>query len=196
MGMLELRPRPIPGLSTLWATTLPSCTRPQSAARTMRVPPSPALMESFPTVWSLLWPLPPLLRLMLKLIPRLTPGCTITGLAMLPVPMVMVTMAWVMVIIWDILVTTVIILVTLDIMDITWATTARGPPRLNPGCTTPMLDTDSTHTDMATMAMVWATLPMLDITPTLTSEAAETTTEPWFPAPGNSVEVSALVLLK
>merc|ERR1711874_511778 len=107
-------------------------------------------MESFPTVWSLLWPLPPLLRLMLKPTPRLTPGCTITGLAMLPVPMVM------------------------DIMAITWATMARGPPRLNqllrlmlklpqrptPGCTTPMLDTDSTHTDMATMAMVWATLPM------------------------------------
>merc|ERR1711913_158111 len=191
MGMLELRPRPIPGLSTLWATTLPSCTRPQSAARTMRVPPSPALMESFPTVWSLLWPLPPLLRLMLKLIPRLTPGCTITGLAMLPVPMVMVTMAM----IWDML----------DIMDIIWDTTARGPPRLNqllrltlrlpprltPGCTTPMLDTDSTHTDMATM--VWATLPMLDITRTLTTEAAEMATEPWFPVPGNSVEVSALV---
>merc|ERR1719361_2958089 len=99
-----------------------------------------------------------------------------------------------MVIISDILVTTVIILVTLDIMDITWATTARGPPRLNqllrlmlrlpprltPGCTTPMLDTDSTHTDMATM--VWATLPMLDITPTLTTEeAAEMATEPRFP---------------
>merc|ERR1719242_283986 len=110
----------------------------------------------------------------------------------------------VMVIIWDILVTTVIILVTLDIMDITWATTARGPPRLNqllrlmlklpqrptPGCTTPMLDTDSTHTDMATM--VWATLPMLDITPTLTTEeAAEMATEPRFPVPpANSVEVS------
>merc|ERR1712038_1459359 len=101
-----------------------------------------------------------------------------------------------MAIIWDML----------DIMDIPTATTARGPPRLRlllrlpprltPGCTTPMLDTDSTHTDMATMAMVWATLPMLDITPTLTSEAAEMVTEPWFPAPGNSVEVSALVLLK
>merc|ERR1712119_272984 len=51
-----------------------------------------------------------------------------------------------------------------------------------------------THTVMVIMAMVWATLPMLDITPTLTSEAAETTTEPWFPVPGNSVEVSALVL--
>merc|ERR1712001_604858 len=92
----------------------------------------------------------------------------------------------------------------LDIMDIIWDTMERGAPRLNqlprlmpklpqrltPGCTTAMLATDSTHTAMLIMAMVWATLPMLDITPTLTSEAAETTTEPWFPVPGNSVEVS------
>merc|ERR1711994_1132219 len=103
--------------------------------------------------------------------------------------------------VWDIIWVTMdmaIIWDMLDIMDIPTATTARGPPRLNqllrlmlklpqrptPGCTTPMLDTDSTHTDMATM--VWATLPMLDITPTLTTEAAEMVTEPWFPAPGNS----------
>ena len=39
-------------------------------------------------------------------------------------------------------------------------------------------------------------LPMLDITRTLTTEAAEMATEPWFPAPGNSVEVSALVFMK
>merc|ERR1712025_558036 len=71
------------------------------------------------------------------------------------------------------------------------------PQRLTPGCTTAMLDTDSTHTVTVIMVMVWAMLPMLDITRTLTSEAAEMVTEPWFPAlPGNSVEVSALVLLK
>ena len=39
-------------------------------------------------------------------------------------------------------------------------------------------------------------LPMLDITRTLTTEAAEMATELWCPAPGNSVEVSALVLMK
>merc|ERR1712088_212639 len=97
-----------------------------------------------------------------------------------------------------------IIWVMLGIMDIILATMERGtprlsqlprlmpklPPRLTPGCTTAMLGTDSTHTVMVIMAMVWAMLPMPDITPTLTSEAAETTTEPWFPVPGNSVEVS------
>merc|ERR1711997_702204 len=71
------------------------------------------------------------------------------------------------------------------------------PQRLTPGCTTAMLDTQHTHTAMGIMVMVWVMLPMLDITRTLTTEAAETTTEPWFPAlPENSVEVSALVLLK
>merc|ERR1711950_78020 len=68
------------------------------------------------------------------------------------------------------------------------------PQRLTPGCTTAMLDTDSTHTVMGIMVMVWVMLPMPDITRTLTSEAAEMATEPWFPVlPGNSVEVSALV---
>merc|ERR1711981_1260670 len=126
---------------------------------------------------------------MLRLTQRLTPGCTITVLAMLLVLMATAITA----IIW----------VMLDIMDIIWATMERGPPRLNqlprllpkppqrltPGCTTAMPVTDSTHTVMVIMAMVWAMLPMLDITPTLTTEAAETTTEPWFPVPGNSVEV-------
>merc|ERR1711981_601876 len=92
----------------------------------------------------------------------------------------------------------------LGIMDIILATMERGAPRLSqlprlmPGCTIAMLDTDSTHTVMGIMVMVWVMLPMLDITPTLTSEeAAEMATEPRFPAlPGNSVEVSALVLLK
>merc|ERR1712001_295040 len=97
--------------------------------------------------------------------------------------------------VWVILGITAIIWVMLDILDIIWDTTERGTPRLNqlprlmlklpqrltPGCTTAMLVTDSTHTVMVIMAMLSATLPMLDITPTLTSEAAETTTEPWFP---------------
>merc|ERR1711936_485892 len=90
----------------------------------------------------------------------------------------------------------------LGIMDITLATMERGAPRLipklpqrlTPGCTTAMLGTDSTHTVM--VIMVWAMLPMPDITRMLTMEAAETTSEPLFPVPGNSVEVSALVLLK
>merc|ERR1719278_2525790 len=78
----------------------------------------------------------------------------------------------------------------LGIMDIILATMETGAPRLSqlprlmlklpqrltPGCTIAMLDTDSTHTVMDIMAMLWVTLPMLDITPTLTSEAAETTT--------------------
>merc|ERR1719219_2077716 len=95
-----------------------------------------------------------------------------------------------------------IIWVMLGIMDIIWATTERGAPRLNqlprlmlklpqrltPGCTTAVLDTHHTHTAMGIMVMVWVTLPMLDITRTLTTEAAETTTEPWFPVPENSVE--------
>merc|ERR1712048_1463444 len=92
----------------------------------------------------------------------------------------------------------------------TWDTTARGrlrlnqlprlmltlPQRLTPGCTIATLVTDSIHTDTGTTGMVSVMLPMLDITRTLTTEAAEMATEPWFPAPGNSVEVSALVLMK
>merc|ERR1712018_988632 len=117
-----------------------------------------------------------------------------------------IVITWVTV--WDIMVTA-IIWVMLGIMDIIWDTMERGAPRLSqlprlmpklpqrltPGCTTAMLVTDSTHTAM--VIMVWAMLPMPDITPTLTMEAAEMATEPWFPVlPGNSVEVSALVLLK
>merc|ERR1712186_136921 len=97
---------------------------------------------------------------------------------------------------------TAIIWVMLGIMDIIWATMERDPPMLNqlprllpklpqrltPGCTTAMPVTDSAHTVMVIMAMVWAMLPMLDITPTLTTEAAEMATESWFPVPGNSVE--------
>merc|ERR1712173_457841 len=92
----------------------------------------------------------------------------------------------------------------------TWDTTARGrlrlsqlprlmltlPQRLTPGCTIATLVTDSIHTDTGTTGMGLVILPMLDITRTLTTEAAEMATEPWFPAPGNSVEVSALVLMK
>merc|ERR1712223_614079 len=119
-------------------------------------------------------------------------------------------MVWAMDIIWVILGTMDIIWVMLGIMDIILATMERGAPRLSqlprlmpklpqrltPGCTTAMLATDSTHTVM--VIMVWAMLPMPDITRTLTlEEAAEMATEPWFPVlPGNSVEVSALVLLK
>merc|ERR1719411_2263459 len=70
----------------------------------------------------------------------------------------------------------------------TMVTMERGAPRLTPGCTTAILVTDSTHTAM--VIMVWAMLPMPDITRTLTMEAAEMATEPWFPVlPGNSVEV-------
>merc|ERR1711936_711764 len=139
------------------------------------VPPSPELTESFPTAWSLLWTPPPLLRrklsspyrrerpsplprLMPRLTQRLTHGCIITVLVMLPV------------------------LMDMDIMVITWDT---------------VWVILRTTTDMPTTAMVWAMPPMLDITPTRTMVAAEMAMEPWFPAPpGNSVEVSALVLLK
>merc|ERR1712045_660639 len=134
----------------------------------------------------------------------LTPGCTITGWDMLLAHTAMVITD----IIWD---TMVIISATLPIMDTptTMATTARGrlrlnllprlmpklPPRLTPGCTIAALDMPLTHT--ATVIMVWAMLPTLAITHTLTTEAAEMATEPSCPAPpGNSVEVSALVLMK
>merc|ERR1719510_2165884 len=171
----------------------------------MRVSPSPALTESFPTVWSLLSPSPPL-RLMPRLTQRLTHGCIITVLAMLLILMVTVIMVITWVTVWVILGITAIIWVMLGIMDIIWATMERGVPRLSqlprlmpklpqrltPGCTTAMLDTDSTHTVMGIMVMVWVMLPMLDITRTHTTVAAEMATEPWFPVlPGNSVEVSA-----
>merc|ERR1712024_418977 len=147
--------------------------------------------EFFPTAWSLPPP-SPLLRLMLRLTPRLTPGCIITVLAMLLIPMAMAITA------------------TTSATTDTWDTTARGrlrlsqlprlmltlPQRLTPGCTIATLVTDSIHTDTGTTGMGLVMLPMLDITRTLTTEAAEMATEPWFPAPGNSVEVSALVLMK
>merc|ERR1712203_753543 len=112
-------------------------------------------------------------------------------------------------IVWD---TMVIIWVTLPIMDtlmLTMATTARGrlrlnllprlmlklPLRLTPGCTITGQDMPLTPTAM--VIMVLAMLPTLAITHTLTTEAAGMATEPSCPAPpGNSVEVSALVLMK
>merc|ERR1712088_426592 len=125
------------------------------AARTMRVPLSPVLTVSSPTAWSLLSPLPLLLRLMLRLTPRLTPGCTITAWDMPLTPTAMVITDMVS----D---TLVIITVTLPIMDtlmLTMATTARGrlrlnllprlmpklPPRLTPGCTITGWDMPLTH---------------------------------------------------
>merc|ERR1711881_634064 len=145
----------------------------------------------------------PLLRLMLRLTQRLTPGCTITVSVTLLTPMAMGTMGmgWAM-LVWAIM--------AMAIIWVMLATTARGrprpsqlprlmlmlPQRLIPGCTIAMLVTGSIHTDMATTGMGWAMLPMLDITPTLTTEAAEMATEPWFPAPANSLNVSALVLMK
>merc|ERR1711992_43484 len=146
----------------------------------------------------------PLLRLMLRLTPRLTPGCTIATLDMPLTHTAMVIMDMV----WD---TMVIIWVTLPIMDtmLTMATTARGrlrlnllprlmlklPQRLTPGYTITGWDMPLTPT--ATVIMVWAMLPTLAITHTLTTEAAGMATEPSCPVPpGNSVEVSALVLMK
>merc|ERR1712024_143714 len=149
----------------------------------------------------------PLLRLTLRLTQRLTPGCTITVSATLLILMAMGTtdMGWAM-LVWATM-AMAIIWVMLDTTATTSATTARGRPRLNqlprlmlklpqrliPGCTIAMLVTGSIHTDMATTGMGWAMLPMLDITPTLTTEAAEMAMEPWFPAPANSLDVSALV---
>merc|ERR1712156_759619 len=85
----------------------------------------------------------------------------------------------------------------------TMATTARGrlrlnllprlmlklPLRLTPGYT--ITDWDMPLTPTAMVIMVWAMLPTLAITHTLTTEAAEMATELSCPAPGNSVEVSA-----
>merc|ERR1711994_570712 len=149
-----------------------------------------------------------LLRLMLRLTPRLTPGCIITVLAMLLIPMAMGIADTG----WPTLATatTSATTATTSATTATWDTTARGrlrlnqlprlmlmlPQRLTPGCTIATLVTDSIHTDTATTGMGLVMLPMLDITRTLTTEAAEMATEPWFPAPGNSVEVSALVLMK
>merc|ERR1711992_197795 len=149
----------------------------------------------------------PLLRLMLRLTPRLTPGCTIATLDMPLTHTAMVIMDMV----WD---TMVIIWVTLPIMDtlmLTMATTARGrlrlnllprlmlklPPRLTPGYTITGWDMPLTPTAMVIMDMVWLMLATMDISLTLPTEAAGMATEPWCPAPpGNSVEVSALVLMK
>merc|ERR1711881_91687 len=152
----------------------------------------------------------PLLRLTLRLTQRLTPGCTTTVSATLLTPMAMgiTGMGWAM-LVWAIM-AMAIIWVMLDTTVTTSATTARGrprpsqlprlmlmlPQRLIPGCTIAMLVTGSIHTDMVTTGMGWAMLPMLEITPTLTTEAAEMATEPWFPAPANSLDVSALVFMK
>merc|ERR1712232_51426 len=168
---------------------------------------SPAPTEFSPTAWSLVPS--PLLRLTLRLTQRLIPGCTTTVSATLLIPMAMGTtdMGWAM-LVWATM--AMAIIWVMDTTATTSATTARGRPRPNqlprlmlmlpqrriPGCTIAMLVTGSTHTDMATTGMGWAMLPMLDITPTLTTEAAEMAMEPWFPAPANSLDVSALVLMK
>merc|ERR1712165_561070 len=124
-----------------------------------------------------------LLRLMLRLTPRLTPGCIITVLAMLLIPMAMVITdtGWPTLATATTSATTATTSATTD----TWDTTARGRQRLTPGCTIATLVTDSIHTDTGTTGMGLVMLPMLDITRTLTTEAAEMATEPWFPAPGN-----------
>merc|ERR1712020_554829 len=163
---------------------------------------SPALTEFSPTVWSL-----PLLRLMLRLTQRLTPGFTITDSAMLLIPMdTAITGTVLAMLVWAIMATAMGI--TWDMLDTTAttsATTARGRPKLNqlprltlklpqrliPGCTTAALVMLLARTDMGITDSIWAILAMLDITPTLTTEAAEITTEPMFPVPGNSVDVSA-----
>merc|ERR1712077_62552 len=117
-----------------------------------------------------------------RLTQRLTPGCTT---AMLDTDSTH-TVTGIMVMVWDIMDIIWVmlpIMVTLTIMAIM----ERGAPRLSqlprlmpklpqrltPGCTTAMLDTDSTHTDMVIVVMVWVMLPMLDITRTHTTEAAE-----------------------
>merc|ERR1712241_711518 len=165
----------------------------------MMGPLSPALTVSSPTALLLL-PLP-LLRLMQRLTPRLTPGCSITGWDM---PLTHTAMV-ITDIIWD----TMVIWVTLPIITLTtMATMARGrlrpslllrlmpklPQRLTPGCTITGWDMPLTPTAMVITDL--ATLATLATTHTLTTEAAEMATEPWCPAPGNSVEVSALVLMK
>merc|ERR1711874_95499 len=97
------------------------------AARTTMVPPSPALTESYPTAWSLLWPPPPLLRLIPRLTQRLTPGCIITVLVMLPVLMDMDIMVITWDTVWVILRTTTDMLHTVITIS---ATMERGTPRL------------------------------------------------------------------
>merc|ERR1712223_1672507 len=125
-----------------------------------------------------------LLRLMLRLTPRLTPGCIITVLAMQLIPMAMVITDTG----WPTLATA-----TTSATTDTWGTMARGrlrlnqlprlmltlPQRLTPGCTIATLVTDSIHTDTATTGLGLVMLPMLDTTRTLTTEAAEMATEPW-----------------
>merc|ERR1712113_73707 len=145
----------------------------------------------------------PLLRLMLRLTPRPTPGCSITGWDM---PLTHTAMV-ITDIIWD----TMVIWVTLPIITLTtMATMARGrlrpnllprpmlklPQRLTRGCTIAALDMPLTPTAMVITDMVWLMPDTMDISHTLPTEAAEMATELWCPAPGNSVEVSALVLMK
>merc|ERR1711953_1247166 len=164
----------------------------------MMVPLSPALTVSSPTVWLLLSSPLLLLRLMLRLTLRPTPGCTTTG--------------WDMPLAHTAMVITVIIWATLPIMDTltTMATTERGrlrpnllprlmlklPQRLTRGCTIAALDMPLTPTAMVITDMVWLMPDTMDISHTLPTEAAEMATELWCPAPGNSVEVSSLVLMK
>merc|ERR1712223_1860192 len=113
-----------------------------------------------------------LLRLMLRLTPRLTPGCIITVLAMLLIPMAMVITDTG----WPTLATatTSATTATTSATTATWDTTARGrlrlnqlprlmltlPQRLTPGCTIATLVTDSIHTDTGTTGMGLVMLPM------------------------------------
>merc|ERR1719216_658828 len=147
--------------------------------------------------------LSPLLRPMLRLIPRPTPGCTITDWDMLPVPMAT-----------DTTVITSDMLAMLDTTHTpptpTMATTAKDPlrpsppPRLmprpalrpTPGCT--ITDWDMLPVPMATVTTATTSdmLPMLDTTLTLITEAAGTTTEPWFHVLKANLIISYLSTIK
>merc|ERR1712203_404620 len=154
--------------------------------------------------------LSPLLRPMLRLIPRPTPGCTITDWDMLPVPMATDT--------------TVITSDMLPMLDTThtpptiiptppaptMATTAKDPlrpsppPRLmprptlrpTPGCTITAWDMLPVPMATVTMAITSDMLPMLDTTHTLHMEAAGTTTEPWFHVLKANLIISYLSTIK
>merc|ERR1719361_1930786 len=152
--------------------------------------------------------LSPLLRPMLRLIPRPTPGCTITAWDMLPVPMAT-----------DTTVITSDMLAMLDTTHTpptiltptpTTATTAKDPlrpsppprlmPRLalmpTPGCT--ITDWDMLPVPMATVTMAITSdmLPMLDTTLTLITEAAGTATEPLSHVLNSNLIISYLSSIK
>merc|ERR1719445_1964599 len=134
------------------------------------------------------------------LIPRPIPGCTTTAWDMLPIPMATDTTVTVS----PMLDTTPTPPTIIPTPPITTATTAKDPlrpsppPRLmprpalrpTPGYTTTvwvMLPVPmATDTTVITSDM----LPMLDTTPTLIMEAAETATEPWFPVLNSNLIIS------